>query len=381
MKLKFIRVICVLLSLCFILTPTVVYAEDSEYKEFLQGDPRWGSYIYGGGTSIAKAGCAITSFSILMAYADPSLRDVNKFNPKICARDYLKFDGDCVYWSPKAGPLKFREDLSFKATSESEACSGIKSALDKGYYVIMWGQPLYSTGQSETHYSPVVGWNSSTNKPILWDVFSGGDTWENFAKGGITSNSIHVYESTVLPSTETLNGASSGESTDLTDEQKEMVQRVIEEWNLKGMPKKSQIADQSETLQLFSSSDLSLAERISMNSIKENMDSRNKTVSQIINITFVALGLVLIVYTLLLVLSSVFDRSNTFLNISLVSIMTLGKIKVVDVEDKITSEMEKEGYIKSKTLYFRCIVLFLFGCLFVSGLIPMLVMKIVYSLV
>ena len=81
-----------------------------------------------------------------------------------------------------------------------------------------------------------------------------------------------------------------------------------------------------------------------------------------------------------LVLGSIFDRVNSFLSISLVSMLTLGKVKVLIDGENITPEMEKEGYISQKALYIRCLVLFLVGCLLISGVITNTVMKIVYNL-
>lgn len=355
-----------------------VYAEDEEYKEFLQGDPRWSSYVYGGGETIGSAGCAITSFAILMAYADPSLRDVTKFNPEICARDYLNFSGGCVYWEPKAGPLSLKQDFSFTAHSEEEAINGIKEALDKGYYCIMWGTPLYSSGsQSSTHYSPVVGWDDSAGKPILWDTFCGGNTWQEFVDGGISSNEIHVYESSNLKFDASMNTSSS--DTELTDEQKLMVENTLSQWELHGMPKKSEIADLSLDLELAKNSDLSFEERVNLNGIKDDIELRNKSIHQVLSISVVVVGILLILYSILLLVGHTFDKANTFLNISLVSLLTLGKINVLEYEE-ITEDMSKEGYVTYKALVVRCIIMFIIGGLLVSGAIPILIMKIIYSL-
>lgn len=381
---KSIISITLVIALVFtaLMYPLEVHAEDEEYKEFLQGDPRWADYVYGSSETIGSAGCAITSFAILMAYADPSLRDVSKFNPQVCASDYLDFEGDAVYWNPVAGPLTLREDLSFVATSEEDAIEGIKDALDGGYYVIMWGTPVYSGGYgSSTHYSPVVGWDDATGKPILWDVATGGNTWEAFADGGITSNAIHIYESSVLPSDEALSGASSVSSSDLTDEQKAIANNTITQWELNGMPEKSKIADQSLELEFYGSSDLTLAERINLGDIQEGMQSRIKTISQVLSIVVTILGLLLLVYTMVLLVGCFFDRTNSFLNVSIVSVMTLGKLKVIELDDELTPEQKKDGYISSNSLYVRCAVMFIIGGLLVSGVIPELVMKIVYSII
>lgn len=53
---------------------TVGYAADEKYKNWKQGEEPWGSYVYGGGKTIAYSGCMITALATLIAYADPDLR-------------------------------------------------------------------------------------------------------------------------------------------------------------------------------------------------------------------------------------------------------------------------------------------------------------------
>lgn len=371
MKKLFSIITCLVVIICNVFTPCVVYAEDEDYKQFCQGDPRWGSYVYAGSDTLASTGCAVTSFAVLMAYADPDLRDVNKFNPKICSQNYLNFTGNaCIYWDPVAGPLKRRTDVSIASAED------VKSALDDGLYIMLWG-PVYSG----THFSPIVGWDDNEKKPIVWDVAGGGLTWDDFTASGVQSGNIHVYESSKLPSNEAFNGAGSSYSGEQTDAQLIAYQNVIDEWELHGMPTISEIAVDMVDVVLPDSSNLTLSEKINMGSIKESMDSRHKTAQQILSIVFVTVGLVLLVYTLLLLIGYTFDRTNTFLNVSIVSFLSLGRLKVVGVNENVTPEMAKEGYITQKAMYVRCAILFVVGGLLVSGVIPMLVMKIVYAVI
>lgn len=371
------RVLCTIVSVVMLFSVSCisVYASDDEYKHFLQGDSRWGDYVYDGSDTIRKAGCALTSVSILMAYADPSLRDVNKFNPKIASDDYLSFNGSgCINWgNMKKGPLKLRDDVTIRSKGD------VKKALDNGYYIVAWTSRVYYSG---THYSPVVGWDDEGDKPIIWDVAGGGKTWDDFTANSKDIRNFRVYESTKLKSKEAFAGANSTDTSDVdTANQLEAYNSVIKEWELNGMPTKSEIDADAQDIELPDGKDLSLADKTNIAGIKDDINSRHKNIYQIMNISFSAIGFLLIVYALLLSVGYVLDKSNSFINLSMVSILTMGKIKIVDKGETISEEMQKEGYVKPNAFYIRSLVIFLVGCLLISGLVQRLVMGVVYGLI
>lgn len=371
------RVLCIIVSVVMLFSVSCisVYASDDEYKHFLQGDSRWGDYVYDGSDTIRKAGCALTSVSILMAYADPSLRDVNKFNPKIASDDYLSFNGSgCINWgNMKKGPLKLRDDVTIRSKGD------VKKALDNGYYIVAWTSRVYYSG---THYSPVVGWDDEGDKPIIWDVAGGGKTWDDFTANSKDISNFRVYESTKLKSKEAFAGANSTDTSDVdTANQLEAYISVIKEWELNGMPTKSEIDADAQDIELPDGKDLSLADKTNIAGIKDDINSRHKNIYQIMNISFSAIGFLLIVYALLLSVGYVLDKSNSFINLSMVSILTMGKIKIVDKGETISEEMQKEGYVKPNAFYIRSLVIFLVGCLLISGLVQRLVMGVVYGLI
>ena len=231
------RILCALISVLILFSVSCipVYASDDDYKHFLQGDGRWSSYVYDGTDTIGGAGCALTSLAILMAYADPSLRDVNKFNPKIAADEYLCFNGNgCILWDKvQKGPLKLRGDVTIRSKGD------VKKALDNGYYIVAWSSRVYYSG---THYSPIVGWDDEGDKPVIWDVAGGGKTWDDFTAKSKDISCFRVYESTKLKSKEAFAGANSTDTSDVdTDKQAEAFNNVVKEWELRGMPSKSNI--------------------------------------------------------------------------------------------------------------------------------------------
>jgi hypothetical protein len=371
------RILCAVITVVILFSVSCipVYASDDEYKHFLQGDSRWSSYVYDGTDTIGRAGCALTSVTILMAYADPSLRDVNKFNPKIASDDYLSFNGSgCINWgSMQKGPLKLRDDVTIRSKGD------VKKALDNGYYVVAWTNRVYYSG---THYSPVVGWDNEEDKPVIWDVAGGGKTWDDFTANSKDISCFRVYESTKLKSNEAFAGANSTDTSDVdTDKQAEAFNNVVKEWELRGMPSKSNIRADAQDISLPDGKSLSLADKTNIAGIKDDINSRHKNIYQIMDISFSVLGFLLIVYALLLSVGYVLDKSNSFINLSMVSILTVGKIKIVDKGETISEEMKKDGYVKPNAFYIRSLVIFLVGCLLISGVIQRLVMEVVYRLI
>ena len=371
------RILCALISVLILFSVSCipVYASDDEYKHFLQGDGRWSSYVYDGTDTIEGAGCALTSVAILMAYADPSLRDVNKFNPKIAADEYLCFNGNgCILWDKvQKGPLKLRGDVTIRSKGD------VKKALDNGYYIVAWSSRVYYSG---THYSPIVGWDDEGDKPVIWDVAGGGKTWDDFTAKSKDISCFRVYESTKLKSKEAFAGANSTDTSGVdTDKQAEAFNNVVKEWELRGMPSKSNIRADAQDISLPDGRGLSLADKTNIAGIKDDINSRHKNIYQIMDISFSVLGFLLIVYALLLSVGYVLDKSNSFINLSMVSILTVGKIKIVDKGETISEEMKKDGYVKPNAFYIRSLVIFLVGCLLISGVIQRLVMEVVYRLI
>lgn len=371
------RILCALISVLILFSVSCipVYASDDEYKHFLQGDGRWSSYVYDGTDTIGGAGCALTSLAILMAYADPSLRDVNKFNPKIAADEYLCFNGNgLILWDKvQKGPLKLRGDVTIRSKGD------VKKALDNGYYIVAWSSRVYYSG---THYSPIVGWDDEGDKPVIWDVAGGGKTWDDFTAKSKDISCFRVYESTKLKSKEAFAGANSTDTSDVdTDKQAEAFNNVVKEWELRGMPSKSNIRADAQDISLPDGKGLSLADKTNIAGIKDDINSRHKNIYQIMDISFSVLGFLLIVYSLLLSVGYVLDKSNSFINLSMVSILTVGKIKIVDKGETISEEMKKDGYVKPNAFYIRSLVIFLVGCLLISGVIQRLVMEVVYRLI
>ena len=378
-------VISFLLIIGMLLTcmPLKAYAYDEEYKTFLQGDERWGSH--GTGTSsepIASVGCAVTSFAILMGYADPELRDVEKFNPAICNDEYLQFAGAAVYWDPIKGPLTRVPDAVLDGSSEEALTKSVKVLLDKGYYIIMWGSDTYPGG---THYSPIVGWDNEKEEPIVFDVAGGWDgfDWHGFAHSTNVGD-IHVYKAD-KPSYEAFEEVGSPKNSKKTDEEASeeaeiALTAVLNQWELHGMPSMADLSVPLETPDFATRDNLLLNELQSLRVINEDMKDNGLSFYRVVNIFFSFSGLVLIVYSMVLYTSYMVDISNNFSHLSLVGFITFGRLKVLDYDEELTPELRKEGYVTKKAFTVRCCILFGCGCLMVSGLLVKLIAIWVYRL-
>lgn len=358
------------------------YAADEKYKNWKQGEEPWGSYVYGGGKTIAYSGCMITALATLIAYADPDLRDSSKFDPEVCAREYFSFMEDSIIWEPLKGPLT--HEGNYDQGSVEELCTNCKKYLDEGKFVLLWGTPDYGGRQSTSHYSAVVGWNDSEKHPIIVDAATGIDTWQNYVDGYTPDRwALNVYTSSKLSSIEAFAG--NGATTSTEEERNAPVVvngQVVTEWELTGMSIPSGLVRDQDTGRLVPAraEDLELMYKLNMANIKESVDARNTSVEETVRVIVVVIGMVLMVYGLLLMLAFFFDRFNTIIDISLLGVFTVGKMKPAEKDVPIDYEMKKAGYVTGVTLFVRVMAIELIGGLLVSGLMVRLVFKIIYSL-
>lgn len=373
---------CLLIAVIVVCSVTVGYAADEKYKNWKQGEEPWGSYVYGGGSTIAYSGCMITALATLIAYADPDLRDSSKFDPEVCAREYFSFMGDSIIWEPLKGPLT--HEGNYDQGSVEELCTNCKKYLDEGKYVLLWGTPDYGGRQSTSHYSAVVGWNDSEKHPIIVDAATGIDTWQNYVDGYTPGKwALNVYTSSKLSSTEAFSGNGAKTSTEEERNAPVVVNgQVVTEWDLAGMSIPSGLVKDQDTGRLVPAraEDLELMYKLNMANIKESVDARNTSAEETVRVIVVVIGMILMVYGLLLALAFFFDRFNTVIDISLLGVFTVGKMKPAEKDVPIDYEMKKAGYVTGVTLFVRVMAIELIGGLLVSGLMVRLVFKIIYSL-
>lgn len=371
-KLKRLLVLFTLL-ITLITGVSPVYADATEdYKTFSQLDERWAGYVYGGGKTIGGAGCFITSFAVQMAYANPDLRDVNTFNPKILAQG-LSFDGDMLYQGTvnNVDPTFHWESQEFTSGGSSVE-SRIKELLDDGKYVIVRAGPPIASGT--THFSPIVGWDNEKNQPKIMDVAGGNHpTWEEWAP---YVNRLDVCSSDIQPSMD----AYSSNTDDIqsnapeTEEEKQALQELIDEWDLEGMPAINSISDLQEDTELKGREDLSLTEQRRVAEVKAGIDANGFSFPDWFNHAIFFIGILVMVYSILLLMATLFDYSNNFIEFSLVEAITLKRCRIVDKD--YYQDNSPTGYDKGKDvtnltfgmLLFRCVFLMVIGIAIMSGI-------------
>lgn len=384
MLLKIRRYVCLLLVVVLCLSGSIVAnAEDTDYQHFTQGDPEWGDYTYGGGCTLRSTGCAITGITILMAMANKDLRNRATWNPKIAAQKF-DFDGGNFYWGstvnadPTFTIVGGGKQYQGSNLSAEESKSRVNELLGKGYYVLICTLGLYSDG---THYSPIVGKDGDT--PVVWDV-AGADgglyKWDDWAGRGLTE--IIAYQSSVQSVDKAFEQMGSGSSSfsegeDLSDEEKEKIAfNIVLENDLTGMPASNLIYKDQETINLVDRASLSDSESEAVEGLKEDMKTNKKfTFEGLLNNIISFVGMFFIMYGVALVLAYIFDYVNTFVDISVLGIISLNKFRVMFCEDERDERFggfnaeDNHTYLTKGMLIQRVVVFECIGLFLVSGLI------------
>lgn len=113
---------------------------------------------------------------------------------------------------------------------------------------------------------------------------------------------------------------------------------------------------------------LAMGDVVALTTIGSNINYGKLTVESVISTIVVGLGYVLILYGTLLILAFFFDSSNNFIDMSLMSILTFGKWRVVDDEDvKKTMRMNGKTYVTRTGVFVRAGIIWIVGIMLVSG--------------
>lgn len=374
---KYISLFLILI-LCF--SNVLVVKADDSWKTFSQGDPEWGSYVYGGGCTLKSTGCAITGITILMAYANDELRDRSTWNPKIASQKF-GFSGAAIYWGtttnadPTFSIVGGGKQYSGGRLSAEDAKSRVNALLDKDYYVLICTKGLYTAG---THYSPVVGRDGDT--PKVWDVAgeSGGSfqSWDDWANKGLTE--IIAFQSSKQGSSKAFESAGASSTSDkenMSEEEKqELAFKIVSEGELTGMPDSNLIFKDQTNIDLVNRDSLSQGEQEDVENLKQNISSGKKfSFEGLLNSIISFVGMFFIMYGIALFIAYIFDYVNTFIEISVLGIISLGKFRVLDVNEGNFSggynESDGHTYLSKSMLVKRIVVFEIIGMFLVSGLI------------
>ena len=152
----------------------------------------------------------------------------------------------------------------------------------------------------------------------------------------------------------TLNNSSKGTNAQL----------IVKEWDLEGMPAQSGLLNDCDKVMLPNSDSLEDSEKYSVSIVKDNiMLNREVNLYDMIRVSIVFLGLLLIVYAVILLVAYIFDSTNNIFEISLLKIMTFGMVRyTADEENK-----NKKGYMSKGKLIKVCVLCMVAGFFIASG--------------
>lgn len=376
----FLLVICLSIQNLYV---GVYAAPSDDYKTFSQLDPRWSGYVYGGGRTLGQAGCFITSFAVVMAYANPELRDVEKFNPQILASK-CSFAGAGLYSSSiNNADSTFHWESDMATSGGEDAEKKIKELLNQDKYVVVRAGPPIAS--STTHFSPIVGWNASKDEPIIMDVAGGAHPeWSQWAPH---VDRLDICRSDKNGSRDALSGNvgdSIQENAPDTEEERQELEELIREWDLIGMPVLEGLPDQDQ-VEFADRDELSLTEKINLSHITAAKANNSIMVSESLGKVLMFIGILVILYSVFLLIALLFDWVNGFIDFSLLKILTLGRYRLVSREyfeenkligyDKYTHQTN----VTPLSCFIRIIVVFIIGILLVSGKTQYWVVEFTYS--
>lgn len=148
---------------------------------------------------------------------------------------------------------------------------------------------------------------------------------------------------------------------------------IVTESDLTGMPIKSTLIDAQRQLEMIGRDNLSATELANLQYIEEALNSYKKTPMQWYNIIQSFLGIVCILYGVLLFLCYLFDYTNVFIELPLLTIITFGRFRIIDDDDILSGA--KKGWNKERGVTYvtmpmvvaRSVVLWILGAVLISG--------------
>lgn len=344
--------------------PIGVYAKKTDdYKNFSQADPRWRGVRLGSRT-VKDIGCWITSFSVLMAYDEPKLRDVKKFNPGVLAKTPGAVD---------AGGNFLNSDASFQkhnpafTTVENKKITGkaavkfINECLKKDLYVSIHGHPTNSPGGS--HMVPILCKDGDGFKYVevgeVGNNVKGESDFKSIWGNGSNIELVKAFKGK-NKSSKMIKGGKGGNESASTEDKRD-VKDLINEKDLAGMPKTVDMSEFSSPIELEQGDEgLSTIEKNNLASMRENLEADKTTWVDYVGVFVQFCGLFLCAYGVLMMLALVMDRSSAgFMGFSALSVISFGKLNV--------SGYDEEGYLTVKDILLRAGGLIFVGLLIMSG--------------
>ena len=143
------------------------------------------------------------------------------------------------------------------------------------------------------------------------------------------------------------------------------------------MPVRNDLTANQMKIVLLGRDSLSLTEAEAVAIMGSNISLlKEAELLDIVRTSIVFTGLIVLLYGFLLMLAIIFDKANTFIDFSLVNILTFGKLHYDPFEEK--TAMLPKGYISTKKLVIMSAITLLVGILLVSSGMTKLIGQLLY---
>lgn len=124
-----------------------------------------------------------------------------------------------------------------------------------------------------------------------------------------------------------------------------------------------------EPISIVGRNGLGMSEITELTDIGDTMGYGKITIGSVSRMITIVAGYILLLYACLLIGAYVFDRSNTFIDVSLLSVLSFGKWMVVDDDERIKKSYRENGhvYITKTGVIIRSVIVGTIGIAFLSG--------------
>lgn len=327
--------------------------------------------INGGGCSHFAMSYALVKMGILQpSKGDTPITHINN------ARKHNAFFTDWGYFD-FIHVNKVYKDVSYvgrdskiEGMYNDKAVARLKLLMKKGYYIIAI---VSSSGLTEAHCIFIDGINKNGTLSIGDSGFQG-ITWEdNYGqrstyikyvellkcKGKDFNSQPSIYDGASLKRMSTVNNVNT------------KGKKVTEGDAYLGMPTKSKLMDKIKKPVFYTRATLTSKEKAVIATINGIKEDESISFFDIAKRVLSLIGLLMIIYALLLFVAFSVDRSNSFIDLSLVGVLTLGRIKIASKADMVLlgDKPYEKGYVSTVKFFIIVLVLLLMGSVLISGLL------------
>lgn len=405
---KFEKVVVLFLSIWLVFGSVSVYAYDpdrvfdgTDVGSWTQGSwDECDSFIIGDGRTIQRAGCGYfaTSYALVKA----GVMDVSSGRAPIDFIMQVVNDGNTdTSWGhfkmttinqyyPEVTCEEYMYGLMNSGMSLEEALVRVKDFYNQGKFVII---DVSAPGITDGHYLFVDGYKDDGTM-IIGDSGKPYTDLQPYLDAGLTIKYCTVYsiegkncnELASIYSNEI--GSETDPNGEMTEEEVALNNAVVKEYDLEGMGKYKNYlspADLQEPIIYPDGMNLSVAEQYNVSRMRENIESKSLTPASFFHALSVFIGICCILYGVLLLLAYLTDYNNTFVEFSLLKLISFGKFRVLEQEDERLGIIEP-GYDKNRHITYlsvpmiikRIVLLIIIGLLLISGAVGGLLMAIIF---